>query len=121
MDTVRRLLDQLLESVFPYRASEHGSHPPSFFSRLAMPHSFNPKLRPLEAWAGACGCLIRIFGTCVWLAIWGGAGAAVWNAIGSRLWRGVALVPLLLLFPAGLLALFVAIRTMEKVVWSKRL
>jgi len=85
-----------------------------------MPHTFKPNLHPAEATIAVGGCLTRIFGSCIWLAVWGGTSALVWNAIGTRLWRAVVLLPLLVLFPVGLITLLVAVKKMESLMARKR-
>ncbi len=89
------------------------------FSRLAIPYMFCPNLGPGEALVAVGGCLARIFGGCLFLAVWGGLSALAWSSIGSHFWRAVALLPLILLFFAGLATLMIAISLFERMIARK--
>ena len=85
----------------------------SVFARLAVPFMFNPNLGPADAFLAVLGTLARIFLACLLFALWGGFSAWVWTLIASRFWRMAALGPLLLIFPAALASLLLAIGALE--------
>jgi hypothetical protein len=85
----------------------------SVFARLALPFMFNPDLGPAAACLAVAGALARIFAACVLFALWGGFSAWVWTAIASRFWRMAAVGPLVLVFPALLASLLLAIGALE--------
>ena len=90
-------------------APDAGSPSKSVFARLAVPHSFNPDMGPVEALLAVVGTLVRIFGACILFALWGGFSAWAWSAIGSHFWRMAAAAPLVLVFPAALAAFMMTV------------
>lgn len=85
----------------------------SVFARLAVPFMFNPDLGPGAALISVVGALARIFGACVLFALWGGFSAWAWSTIASHFWRMAAVGPLVLIFPAALASLLLAIGAIE--------
>jgi hypothetical protein len=114
MEGVRKVADKLRLLMFPDQALGHGSDGSSPFAGLQMPHTFAPNLGAAQAFFAFCGSLARIFGTCLWLALWGGASAWIWTALGNRNWRMAAAIPLVLFFLAGLAGLMIAIAQAER-------
>ena len=114
MDAVRKVAERLRELMSPDEPSGQESQAQSAFVNLQLPHTFGPNLGALRAFCAVCGSLARIFGTCFWLALWGGASAWIWNALGSRFWRVATVVPLVLLFLAGLAGVMIAIAWLQR-------
>jgi hypothetical protein len=85
----------------------------SVFARLAVPFMFNPDLGPAAALVAVMGALARIFAACILFALWGGLSAWAWSAIASHFWRMAAVGPLVLIFPAALASLLLAIGAVE--------
>jgi hypothetical protein len=102
----------------PDRQPEVPARGRSIFASLAVPYTFKPDLGPGEAAVAVLGCLARIFGACLLFALWGGFSAFVWISIGSRFWRVSAVLPLVLIFPAALAFLMLAISAAEKKIRS---
>jgi len=98
-------------------STDSASHGPasgkSVFARLALPFMFNPDLGPRAALWAVVGALARIFAACILFALWGGLGAWAWSAIASQFWRMAAVGPIVLLFPAALASLLLAIGAVE--------
>jgi hypothetical protein len=100
-------------------AARESAENQSIFARLALPFMFNPNLGPAGALIAVVWCLARIFSSCLLMALWGGFSAWVWTAISSHFWRMAAVVPLLLLFPAALAGLLLAIGAVETRIKSR--
>jgi hypothetical protein len=81
---------------------------------LAIPYSFKPDLGATAALVAVVATLVRIFGACFFIAIWGGLSLYAWSCIGSRFWSGVAIFPLILQFLGGFAILMRGISALEK-------
>lgn len=88
-------------------------------ARMAVPYVFNPNLSLGNALIAIVASLARIFGACVLFALWGGATALAWSAIGNHFWRVAAMLPMVLLFVAGLASLLIGISLLERRVAPK--
>lgn len=97
----------------PERAPDAVTRSRSVFARLALPHTFGPDLGFGEALVAVAGTLTRIFGACIWFALWGGFSAWVWSSIASHFWRVAVLVPLVLIFFTALAILMLAVSAVE--------
>jgi hypothetical protein len=94
-------------------ARDRNAEAKSVFARLALPFMFNPDLGPAGALFAVIGALARIFGACLLFAFWGGFSAWAWTAITNHFWRMAAVGPLVLIFPAALASLLLAISAVE--------
>src|SRR5271169_2977761 len=119
-----RRLRTLAEELWLLMFSDQGTHPASpsrsMLSRLAVPYTFSPDLSLADALVAIAGCLTRIFAACVLFAVWGVLSALVWSAIGNHFWRAAAVLPLVLIFLAGLATLMIAISALERSILSRR-
>jgi Na+(H+)/acetate symporter ActP len=71
-------------------------------------------MAPFEALLAVAACLARIFGGCVLFALWGGLTAWTWSAIASHFWRVAAMGLMVLILPAALATMMLAITAVEK-------
>jgi len=104
----------------PDKGPDSAPHGRSAFSRLAIPYSFKPDLDSADALVAVIGTLVRIFGACFYIAVWGGLSLFAWSSIGNRFWSSVAVLPLILLFLAGFAGLMLGIAAVERRIISHR-
>jgi hypothetical protein len=120
MQKLRAFADKLRALISPDGAPDAAIEDRSVFSRLAVPYTFSPSLSLGDGLRSIGACLTRIFSACGLFAVWGGISAVTLSAIGNRFWRAIALLPLVLLFLAGLATLMIAISFLERMIAPKR-
>ena len=119
MQRLRAFADKLRGLISPDGASDAAIQDRSVFSRLAVPYTFSPSLSLGDGLFSIAVCLTRIFSASVLFAVWGGISALTLRLIENRFWRAIALLPLVLLFLAGLAALMIAISFLETMIARK--
>ena len=94
----------------------------SSFERLAVPHSFKPRMSIAAATFAALVALVRIFLGSMLFAVWGGCTWALWAMIHNPLWRYLTLLPLIagLLVTMGLLMIGISVCARRLKAWSAR-
>lgn len=120
MQRLRMLMEKLLPLVLSDREPEAGAQDRSMLVRLAVPYTFSPNLSLGDSLVAVAGCLARIFSACLFFAVWGGLSALAWSSIENHFWRAAAVLPLVLLFLAGLATLMIAITLVERMIAPKR-
>lgn len=119
MRRLRAFAEKLRPLIFPDHAPRAAGQHRAAASRLAVPYVFSPNLSFGDALIAVAACLARIFGACALFAVWGGVSALAWSAIENHFWRAAAMLPLVLLFLAGLATLMIAISAVERAIAPK--
>ena len=90
--------------------------------RLAVPHTFQPRMSLGAATFAAVVALVRIFLGSMLFAVWGGCIWALWAMIRNPVWRYVALVPLIagLVVTMGLLMIGISVCARRLKSWWAR-
>jgi hypothetical protein len=120
MQRYRTIFERLLLLLQPDHTPRPATQGRSILSSLAVPYTFSPDLSFGDALIAIAGCLTRIFAACVLFAVWGGLSALVWSAIRNHFWRAAAVLPLVLVFLAGLATLMIAISAVERAIVPRR-
>jgi hypothetical protein len=91
----------------------------SAFERLAVPHTFQPRMSLAAASFAALVALVRIFLGSMLFAVWGGCTWALWVVIPNPLWRYVTLVPVIagLAVTMGLLMIGISVCARRLKAW----
>jgi hypothetical protein len=86
---------------------------------FAVPHSFNPNLTLVEALVAVAIAFSRIFLGSLLFAVCGVGGWLTYAAIGNPWLRGLALLPIVLLFLATLALLMIGISSLANRILRK--
>ncbi len=115
------LIEELRELLSSGDPDSRGETSP-VFERLAVPHTFQPRMSVRAATFAALVALVRIFLGSMLFAVWGGCTWALWVMIQNPLWRYVTLLPLLagLLVTMGLLMIGISVCARRLKAWSAR-
>jgi hypothetical protein len=89
-------------------------------ARLAIPHTFKPRLTFREAVVAVAGAFLRIFFGSLLFAVWGAYSLAAWTAIRSYIWRLAVLLPLLVIFLLSFALLLVTVSALVRALLPKR-
>ena len=92
----------------------------SQYERLAIPHSFKPRLSVAEAAVAAGGAVLRIFLGSLLFAVWGTYSLIAWGAVQNVFLRSVMALFLLALFVVLLAALMLAIAGLGRMISPRR-
>ena len=102
--------------LFPRDRPEQSLVDRSDYERLAIPHSFKPRLSLGEAVVATLAALLRIFFGSLLFAVWGTYTLLAWSRIPNYLWRAVVLFPLFLLFLLSMVLLMSAIAALRRMI-----
>jgi hypothetical protein len=106
-----KALDLLLPVADPAIATDR-----SRYERLALPHSFKPRLSFFEACVALFVAVIRIILGSLLFAVWGTYSLMAWSTIHTTVLRVSVMVPLLLLFFLFFAILMIAISAAVRVI-----
>ena len=108
-----KLLDLLLPTADPAIAGDRAR-----YERLALPHSFKPRLSVWEACLAMFVAVVRIITGSLLFAFWGTYSLLAWSSIQNSALRVIVLLPLfllfLLLFAFLMIAISAAVRVMSR-------
>jgi hypothetical protein len=78
------------------------------FERFAIPHMFQPKLTPSQAFGAALRAFLRIILGSLLFGVWGAYAMLMWTSIHNPYLRVAAMIPMVGLFLALLCGVLIA-------------
>jgi hypothetical protein len=91
----------------------------SAYERLAIPHTFKPRLSFLESVVAALATFLRLISGCILFAVWGAYSLYAWSSFHHPLLRIGLQLPLFLCFLLSFALAMLTITALLKVVLPK--